>query len=448
MQEVKSDIYKRYIKRFLDIVISFMMLLLLSPLLLIIAAFVRILIGPMIIFKQNRPGLKEKVFTLYKFRTMTMQKDKTGTLLSDDKRLTRFGKFLRGSSIDELPELLNILKGDMSIVGPRPLLEQYLPLYNEWQKRRHECKPGLTGLAQINGRNSISWEDKFKLDINYIDHITLIGDIKIILQTIIKVFKREGIHSTSAATMEVFKGNLMEVIEDETKDDETKANEINMNEIKQDEIIEKEENRNQLLIIGASGHGKVVADIALKMKHWKYIAFLDDNTALKTSMGLEVIGGSRDALQCIKEYELFVAIGNNTIRKNLLTELEHAGACIATLIHPSCVIGELVDIGVGTVVMAGTVINCCSRIGKGCIINTGATVDHDNVIEDYAHISPGVHTAGTVMIGKGTWLGIGSTIKNNLQIIDGCIIGAGAVVVEDITEVGTYVGVPAKKIQT
>ena len=199
--------YRKYIKRLLDFILSLLALIILSPVLLITALLVRIKLGSPVIFKQKRPGLNEKIFTLYKFRTMTDKKDDEGNLLPDSERLTKFGKILRSTSLDELPELINILKGDMSIVGPRPLLVEYLELYNEEQKHRHDVRPGLTGLAQVNGRNSISWEDKFKEDIKYIEKISLIGDIKIILKTVIKVFKREGISQQENDTMEKFKGS-------------------------------------------------------------------------------------------------------------------------------------------------------------------------------------------------------------------------------------------------
>lgn len=204
--------------------------------------------------------------------------------------------------------------------------------------------------------------------------------------------------------------------------------------------------KDKLLIIGAGGHGKVVADIALKMDRWKEIAFLDDNEDIKTSMGIEVIGKSADMYRYIKDYDIFVAIGTNEMRKIIQEKLEIRGANIPVLIHPEAVIGREVEIGVGTVIMAGVVVNCCTTIGKGCIINTGATIDHDNLIEDYVHISPGVHTAGAVRIGKGTWLGIGSIVSNNITITSGCTIGAGAVVVKDIDKSGNYVGVPARRI--
>jgi len=204
-------------------------------------------------------------------------------------------------------------------------------------------------------------------------------------------------------------------------------------------------NKNKLLIIGASGHGRVVADIAMKMNKWQQIAFLDDDENIKSSMGIEVIGKSADAFTYITDADIFVAIGNNSTREKIQERLEGEGASIPVLVHPNAAIGVEVELGTGTVVMAGVVINSCTKIGKGCIINTGATIDHDNVIEDYVHISPGAHLAGTVEVGKGTWIGIGSIVSNNINITSGCIVGAGAVVVKDITEAGTYVGVPARR---
>ena len=199
--------YKDFIKRILDISLSFLALVILSPLLILTAFLIRIKLGTPVFFKQLRPGKNEKIFGILKFRTMTDAKDENGNLLPDEIRLTRFGQFLRSTSIDELPELLNILNGDMSIVGPRPLLVQYLERYNEEQKHRHDVKPGLTGLAQVNGRNGITWEEKFHYDLEYVKNITFYGDCKIIFQTVMKVFGREGISSATSVTMEEFKGN-------------------------------------------------------------------------------------------------------------------------------------------------------------------------------------------------------------------------------------------------
>ncbi|MEK3806943.1 acetyltransferase [Bacillus sp. FSL H8-0547] len=204
--------------------------------------------------------------------------------------------------------------------------------------------------------------------------------------------------------------------------------------------------KNKLLIIGASGHGKVVADIALKMNKWHTIAFLDDDESITSSMGLEVIGSSDEVVAHKREWDVFVGIGNNATRQRIHKMLEDAGASIPVLVHPNAVIGSHIRLGLGTVVMAGAIINCCSNIAKGCIINTGSTIDHDNCIEDFVHISPGVHLAGSVKIGQGTWIGIGSAVSNNITITGGCKVGAGAVVVKDITEPGVYIGVPVRRV--
>ncbi|WP_300297289.1 acetyltransferase [Anaerosolibacter sp.] len=201
-----------------------------------------------------------------------------------------------------------------------------------------------------------------------------------------------------------------------------------------------------LIIIGASGHGKVVADIAIKMNKWQSIAFFDDDESIKASMGLKVIGNTTDAYIYIDKADFFVAIGNNATREKVQEKLMDEGMSVVSLIHPSAVIGTDVEIGIGTAVMAGVVINSSSKIGKGCIINTSSSLDHDNVIEDYVHISPGVNLAGTVKIGKGSWIGIGSVVSNNVNLCSGCKVGAGAVVVKDITESGTYVGVPVRRV--
>ncbi len=199
--------YEKFFKRPLDIVFSCLALVILSPVLLITYILVVIFLGFPAIFKQERPGKNEKIFKLYKFRSMTNAKDKKGKLLPDEKRLTKFGKFLRSTSLDELPELFNILKGDMSFIGPRPLLVAYLKRYSKQQRRRHEVRPGLTGLAQATGRNSLTWDKKFKLDVEYVDNLTFKQDFGIILKTIGMVVGRKDINSNTSATMEEFMGN-------------------------------------------------------------------------------------------------------------------------------------------------------------------------------------------------------------------------------------------------
>lgn len=199
--------YEAVFKRPLDAVISGMAFVLFAPILGVTALAVKVKLGSPIIFSQDRPGLDGKVFRIRKFRTMTDEKDGEGKLLPDEIRLTRFGKLLRSTSLDELPELWNILRGDMSLVGPRPLLVEYLEHYDDRQKRRHDVRPGLTGLAQVSGRNGLSWEEKFEDDVKYVEHITFLGDVKIILDTIRVVLRREGIHSRTSETMEAFTGS-------------------------------------------------------------------------------------------------------------------------------------------------------------------------------------------------------------------------------------------------
>lgn len=204
--EHEKGFYEKYIKRPQDFLCALLACIVLSPVMLVLAILVKIKIGSPVLFAQERPGLHGEIFKLYKFRTMTNEKDENGELLPDERRLTPFGKLLRSTSLDELPELWSILTGRMAVCGPRPLLVKYLPLYNKHQARRHEVRPGFTGLAQVNGRNSISWEEKFDLDVEYVDHITFFGDWKIILKTVWTVLKREGISSATSTTMEEFMG--------------------------------------------------------------------------------------------------------------------------------------------------------------------------------------------------------------------------------------------------
>lgn len=205
-QHKPKGIYESFFKRFFDVIASLIAIVCLSPVLLVTAILVRCKLGSPVLFRQKRPGLNGEIFGMCKFRSMTDERDEKGELLPDEVRLTDFGKKLRATSLDELPELFNILKGDMSLVGPRPLLVQYLPLYNERQAHRHDVRPGLTGLAQVNGRNAISWEEKFEYDVKYVENVTFIGDMKILFATVGKVFKRDGISAEGQATMDFFRG--------------------------------------------------------------------------------------------------------------------------------------------------------------------------------------------------------------------------------------------------
>ena len=206
--EPRYGFYAKYVKRYLDVFVSLVGLLVLSPVLLLLIIFGTIEMKANPFFTQKRPGKDGKIFNLIKFRTMTNEKDKEGNLLPDEQRLTAYGKFLRSTSLDELPELWNILKGDLSLIGPRPLLVKYLPLYNSFQRHRHDVRPGLTGYAQVHGRNQVSWEKKFEMDGWYVQHVTFLEDLKILFETVAVVLKREGISSETSATMEEFKGTV------------------------------------------------------------------------------------------------------------------------------------------------------------------------------------------------------------------------------------------------
>ncbi|TCI46222.1 sugar transferase [Exiguobacterium sp. SH3S2] len=203
---ISKGFYKKSLKRPSDFTISLIALLILSPVFIVVALLVRTKLGSPVLFSQTRPGLHGKIFRMYKFRTMTDETDMSGELLPDAIRLTSFGRFLRSTSLDELPGLINIIKGDMSLIGPRPLLVEYLPLYSKEQAKRHNVRPGLSGLAQVSGRNLLTWEEKFKLDIEYVQNVTFMGDIKLILLTLKKVIVREGISATNHVTVEPFKG--------------------------------------------------------------------------------------------------------------------------------------------------------------------------------------------------------------------------------------------------
>ncbi|MQU00184.1 UDP-N-acetylgalactosaminyltransferase [Pseudomonas sp. FSL R10-2245] len=399
-------------KRCFDIAASLLGLLLLSPIIILLAFIVRRKLGSPVLFRQVRPGLNGAPFEMLKFRTMKDSVDSQGQPLPDSERMTPFGTFLRSSSLDELPGLWSVLKGDMSLVGPRPLLNEYLPLYSLEQRRRHDVKPGITGWAQINGRNAISWEQKFQYDVWYVDNRSLWLDLKIIVLTIKKVFVREGITASGEVTMSKFSGTI---------------------------VLRK------LAILGTGGHGKVVADTA-EMCDWSNIEFFDDRWPSKTMLEhWPIKGDTQVLLSRLQEFEgVIVAIGNNSIRHSKINELLQAGANIISLSHPAAVISKYATIGRGVVVLAGVVVNASVKIGDGAILNTGCSVDHDCVLAECVHISPGARLAGEVDVGFLSWIGIGASVRQCVTIGSNVTVGAGAVIVGDTVDDVTLVGVPAK----
>ncbi|MGP1449739.1 MAG: NeuD/PglB/VioB family sugar acetyltransferase [Wolinella sp.] len=398
--------YKNLFKGIFDRVLAAILLLLFSPILLVCAYQIRKHLGSPIFFRQERPGKNGKIFRIFKFRTMSDARDKDGNLLPDSERLGGVGAKIRALSLDELPQLLNVLRGEMSFVGPRPLLVEYLPLYSSEQARRHEVLPGITGLAQVNGRNAISWEDKFRFDVEYVDNISFALDMKILFLTVKKVLIRDGITAHNSVSAEKFMGR-------------------------------------QIALIGAGGHGKVVGEIA-ELLGYKISILVDDSTETVELFGLKSILLS-EFLATKPKIPVALGVGNNVARERIFNELSQCGVAMPVLIHKSASVSKSASIGEGSVVMANAVINPSARIGRGVIVNSGAVVEHDNVIGDFVHISPRAALAGSVTIGAHTHIGIAACVIQGLTIGESCVIGAGSVVIDDILGHKTVVGNPAKR---
>lgn len=401
----------KFFKRLFDIVASASGLIILSPVFLILVYLIRKNLGSPVFFIQERPGKDGKPFKMIKFRSMRDALDSDGIPLPDSERLTPFGKKLRAASLDELPELWNVLKGDMSLVGPRPLLMGYLPLYNEFQNRRHEMKPGVTGWAQVNGRNALSWDEKFACDIWYIDHFSFWLDMKILFLTVKKVFIKEGISAEGEATMPPFTGNC------------------------------------KLAVIGAGGHGKVVAELAAALGTYGEIVFLDDR-AQGSINGFPVIGTTLLLENSLspEQFDIAVAVGNNRIRRQIAEKATALGFALPVLVHPDATVSPSATVGQGSVVMAKAVVQAGSVLKDGVIVNTAATVDHDCLLNAFVHISPGAHLSGNTHIGEESWIGTGACSRQQIRIGSRTTIGAGAVVVRDVSDGMTVAGNPAKPL--
>ena len=414
---VKSGWYRRVGKRTFDIVGAAAAIVVLLPLAAAVALIVRVFLGSPVLFRQSRPGLNGVPFGLVKFRTMTDRRDHAGSLLPDSERLGWLGRFLRAASLDELPELWNVLVGEMSLVGPRPLLLAYLDRYTPRQARRHLVRPGITGLAQVSGRNGLSWEEKFELDGEYVDRCSFALDVRILARTIWQVLLRRDINQPGHATAEEFTGNgdAMRVV-----------------------------------IVGAGGHGQVVADmIAAGARvgdhELKLVGFLDDDPGfVGTDVGGVPVLGNLDSIGRVAADAFVVAIGSNPDRARIAQQLQSEGRRLISIQHPHTSVSRNVTVGDGTMVSAGAVVVTGARIGLGVILNTGCTVDHHSHVGDYAHIAPGVHLGGEVAIGGRTLVGIGAVVLPRCRVGAGCTIGAGAVVIGDVPDGATAVGVPAR----
>ncbi len=396
----------------LDRFAALVALILLWPLMAVVAILVRIKLGSPVLFKQVRPGRDGKLFTLIKFRTMRNAVDASGRVLPDDQRLPKFGKMLRSTSLDELPEIFNILKGEMSWVGPRPLLVQYLDRYTPEQARRHEVLPGLTGWAQVNGRNALGWEEKFALDVWYVDHRNLALDVKIAFMTVAAIFNRKGITMEGSATAEEFQGS---------------------GNVKE-----------QIYIIGAGGHAKVVLS-TLRAAGLQAAGFLEESAARKgeSIMDCKILGQVKTFSG--KGLKAVIAIGDNAARERIAKNYEFDWISV---VHPSVVVDPTAQIGPGSVVFAGVVVQPLAKVGAHTILNTSCSVDHDGVIGDYCHIAPGARLAGTVTVEEGAFVGIAAAVIQGMRVGAWSIVGAGAVVIDEVAPHTTVVGCPARALST
>jgi sugar O-acyltransferase (sialic acid O-acetyltransferase NeuD family) len=400
--------YARYGKRVFDLVSAFLALAILSPVLLAVACIVWSRLGWPILFRQIRPGLNGKPFVLYKFRTMREATYAPGRALTDAERLTPFGSWLRSTSLDELPELWNVLVGDMSLVGPRPLLMQYLDRYTPEQMRRHDVRPGLTGLAQIKGRNSLSWKERFDLDLRYVREHTFFMDLKILFGTIVKVLSRDGIASEGCATGAPFEPEL------------------------------------PVVVVGAGGHGKIIVSILQACGTSVDAVYDDDETLWGRSLLGVPIKGPIDQLRVIGRRRGVLAIGDNKVRAALADAVDVRWIAA---IHPTAIIHTSARILPGAVVCAGAVIQPDCRLGRHTIVNTGATLDHDCEVGDFASIGPGTSLAGSVRVSPQAMIGTGCVVLPGVRIGACARIGAGSTVARDVAEGITVCGVPARPVQ-
>lgn len=410
-----NQFYRRFGKRLLDVILAGTILMLLSPVLLLTAVLVRFWLGVPVLFQQARPGLHEIPFILSKFRTMRDIYGSDGLPSPDELRLTPFGLFLRAASLDELPELWNVLVGEMSLVGPRPLKMSYLPLYTDEQARRHSVRPGLTGWAQVNGRNSLNWDDRFRLDVWYVDNVSLWLDLKILFMTIGTIFGRKGISAEGHSTMPDFDGSATEAPSDP-----------------------------HVIVIGAGGHSKVVIS-ALQASGMAIEAIYDDDPA---KWGHQLLGiPIRGPVSLLKESprrRAVIGIGDNRTRQKLSQQLSMEWIPV---IHPFSFVHSSVKIGEGSVVMAGAVIQPDATIGRHCIINTSASVDHDCTIGDFSSLGPGTHLSGAVRIGNTCMLGTGCAVLPGVHIEDDATVGAGTTVIHDQPARSTIVGAAPRMIR-
>jgi sugar O-acyltransferase (sialic acid O-acetyltransferase NeuD family) len=424
-----ASFYRRFGKRIVDVAVALSALLAMAPLLALIALAVRWRLGPTVIYRQRRGGLGGTIFEVYKFRTMTDARDEAGRLLPDAQRLTPFGRWLRRSSLDELPQLWNVVRGEMSLVGPRPLLSDYLPRYSPRQSRRHEVRPGLTGWAQVSGRNGLPWEERLECDVRYVDHVSFALDMKIAALTVLRVLSGGGVSAQGHATMPEFTGSSAPVCIADTTDFPAASDRCGDRRVH---------------VIGAGGHAKVVI-ASLESAGWMIDGLYDDDPALWNArvLGHRVAGpvsrlASRAGLSAV------IAVGDPATREQIARRLPLRWI---TAVHSAAMVHASVQLGEGSVVFAGAIVQPDAVIGRHVVVNTGASIDHDGRIGDFANIGPGARLAGGVCIGERCDIGTGSVVIPQVEIGDDSVLGAGSVAIRSLEEGVVAVGAPARVIR-
>jgi len=421
----------RGIKYGIDRVCAAALLVLLAPLLMLIAIAIRADSPGSPLFLQERVGESGRAFTIFKFRTMRQASTAEGlghSTAADDDRITRIGRWLRATSLDELPQLINIVLGEMSFIGPRPTLRYQVERYTAQQARRLLFRPGISGWAQIHGRNEIPWERRIEYDIEYVDRYSLWLDVVIAWHTLGVWLRRDGVYAEGAN--DTF-GALPDATAAATAAVPAAAGLL------------------PLVVVGAGGHARVLVDIVEKQARYRVVGLLDDRATMRGThvLGYPVLGGREVLDQSDAPAHAVVAIGAPGARAAWQEHLESRGFQLAVLVHPSAQVGRDVSLGAGTVLMAGAIVNSGSHIGRGVIVNTGAGIDHDCVIGDFVHVAPGARLAGGVAVGDRAHVGIGACIIQNRCIGPDAVVGAGAAVVRDVAPSTTVVGVPARPLR-
>lgn len=432
----------RTLKYALDRLVAASLLVVLAPFLGLIAAAICLDSRGGPLFLQERVGEGGRSFTIFKFRTMRQGTGSEGlgvTTAADDARITRVGRFLRASSLDELPQLLNIALGEMSFIGPRPTLRYQVDSYTPRQRRRLLFRPGITGWAQVHGRNEIPWSQRIELDLHYVEHFSPWMDLRILLKTLRVLLRGRGVYAASSVN-DAF---VVPPVETESHRAAPTAPVAPT-----PATSSSSASLLPLLVVGAGGHARVLIDMAEKQARYRVVGLLDEHPQLagETVLGYRVLGGREQLGRETLPSHAIVAIGSAAGRAAWQEILEEMGFQLAVLVHPAAVVGRDVRLGAGTVLMAGAVVNSGSRLGRGVIVNTGASIDHDCEIDDFAHVAPGARLAGGVRVGARAHVGIGSCVIQNLRVGAEAVVGAGAAVIRPVPPRTTVVGVPARPL--